>query len=592
MLTSRCFSCTMRGAGRAGLDGAPPVPSLVHVARLVPVLATMLSLEFAESLRLSLPSALSFRQRMTSCWMTASLLCAGMAHAQAAQPAASGPQAPASLAVLPSAAPSVAPGAEAASAPRPSVSEDRVRQALALRLAASSSAKGALLIRLPGIAAQDSARQVPFQAQWVGQPWPIEARVNVASITKVFTSSLLAKLAQQGVVALDTPLSSHWPELAGHPAGKITLQALATHSSGLPRLPATWQVTWRALTHPQDPYQGADEPEVLRALLDFKPPAQTQPQYSNLGMGVLGLTLERATGQRLEALMARHLFAPAGLGTPALMPGDVQGPMARGHAEQGGDMGPWHLGPYRAAGGLWLNGRELAQLLDLARRQAAPFDAGATQPRLPLKDQAGLKEWQGLGWVLREQGGERMVWHNGAASGFSSMMAYRERDGEAVIILADGDLAMEDIAFHALAPSVPLKAPDEGRRDEGGFLRWTAVVTALAAFYALAHALLRPRTFPSFHAAALGTMLPNGLLAMTGLWHGRQWLASWLPASAALTGALALATCVAVSCAALWRARGLPRHATDDKGRQQERQLLRQLWIALPVSVFFLLTAP
>src|SRR6187402_3567397 len=69
---------------------------------------------------------------------------------------------------------------------------------------------------------------------------------EIGSITKVFTSTLLADLVRRGVVGLDDPVAAHLPVAPPVVDRAITLEDLATHRSGLPRLPKG--LLFRAMT--------------------------------------------------------------------------------------------------------------------------------------------------------------------------------------------------------------------------------------------------------------------------------------------------------------------------------------------------------
>ena len=63
---------------------------------------------------------------------------------------------------------------------------------------------------------------------------------EIGSITKVFTSILLADMVERGELALDDPIAKFLPESVQVPGSEgrpITLRDLATHRSGLPRMP-------------------------------------------------------------------------------------------------------------------------------------------------------------------------------------------------------------------------------------------------------------------------------------------------------------------------------------------------------------------
>src|SRR5262245_55318205 len=88
---------------------------------------------------------------------------------------------------------------------------------------------------------------------------------RIGSISKVFTATLLAALRDQGVVRLDDPIAKYVPsgiKLPTDPRGlpEITLRHLATHSSGLPRLPIN------LAQRGEDPYAGYAADALLEGL--------------------------------------------------------------------------------------------------------------------------------------------------------------------------------------------------------------------------------------------------------------------------------------------------------------------------------------
>jgi CubicO group peptidase (beta-lactamase class C family) len=118
---------------------------------------------------------------------------------------------------------------------------------------------------------------------------------EIGSLTKTFTSTLLALEATQGRVQLSDKVKRFLPELDGMDGGEITLEELATHTSGLPRLPENLNPK-----DPLDPYRDYGETELLQYLKSFKRSGLgSYPYvYSNLGFGLLGYILS----QRLNGI--------------------------------------------------------------------------------------------------------------------------------------------------------------------------------------------------------------------------------------------------------------------------------------------------
>ncbi|MEV7908142.1 serine hydrolase domain-containing protein, partial [Streptomyces anulatus] len=114
---------------------------------------------------------------------------------------------------------------------------------------------------------------------------------EIGSVTKVFTALALARMAVAGTVALDEPLAELLPEGARVPSRdgeEITLRHLATHTSGLPRLPKGMLLS--ALLHPSkpDPYAEFTADVLLRGLAETRLGATPghRFRYSNLGAGL------------------------------------------------------------------------------------------------------------------------------------------------------------------------------------------------------------------------------------------------------------------------------------------------------------------
>ena len=162
-----------------------------------------------------------------------------------------------------------------------------------------------------------------------------DARFEIGSITKTMTAALLASLVGDDVLALDDEIG-RWLDAGPH--GNITLEQLATHTSGLPRL-APNQPTDEA--NPYRDFTAERAEEGLRTALRAPDAGHL---YSNFGYQLLGLALERATGQRYQNLLAERLLGPLGM-TCSGVGGAGGGIRMTGHA--GGEPGP--LG-FRAAG--------------------------------------------------------------------------------------------------------------------------------------------------------------------------------------------------------------------------------------------------
>jgi CubicO group peptidase (beta-lactamase class C family) len=169
------------------------------------------------------------------------------------------------------------------------------------------------VVWMHGYGEADRARGVPFTT---------DTAMNVGSITKTVTGVALMRAVQAGKLDLDADIDAYLPFAVSNPAfpdAPITLRQLATHTSGITD---RWEVYDRAY------HYGGDAPQALGEFLrDYFVPGGAQyskdnflasapgthREYSNIGAALAGYIVERATGERLDALTQRDIFAPLGL---------------------------------------------------------------------------------------------------------------------------------------------------------------------------------------------------------------------------------------------------------------------------------------
>ena len=245
---------------------------------------------------------------------------------------------------------------------------------------------------------------------------PEHARFEIGSVTKTMTATLLASLVGDAVVALDDEIG-RWLD-AGRNAG-ITLEQLATHTSGLPRLAPNQP------TRGVNPYRDFTAQYAEKGLRAAKRKSGAGHLYSNFGYQLLGLALERASGQGYQALLAERLLKPlrmtcSGAGAAG------GGTRMTGHAG-GKPAGHWDFalpGP----------GAVEATVGDLARYLSACLapPAGPLGAAIRLCEQPRVRRGDGnaggLAWII--MGG--LLFHNGGTGGFSASVAINQAAGHAV----------------------------------------------------------------------------------------------------------------------------------------------------------------
>ena len=135
-----------------------------------------------------------------------------------------------------------------------------------------------------------------------------ETLFEIGSITKVFTAILVQRLVEQGRLDWERPISSYLKELQfeNESVGAITLRSLATHSSGLPRLPANLSPS-----DSLDPYAEYDRSNLSAFLSAFDPSSlSNEYAYSNLGFGLLGSIAADAAQMDYPAAIEEYILEP------------------------------------------------------------------------------------------------------------------------------------------------------------------------------------------------------------------------------------------------------------------------------------------
>lgn len=276
---------------------------------------------------------------------------------------------------------------------------------------------------------------------------------QIGSVTKVVTALLLADAVTRREVDLDQPLTSAFPGAASHGSGRaIRLVDLATHTSGLPRLPPG--LTRQALQHRDDPYAAftIDQLELALARPPKRPPGGT-PRYSNYGAGVLGEALARLTSVPYDRLVNDRIAAPLGLQDTRVDPDRSGSSTAVGHTRRGRPTPDWHLPALAGAGALRSSVRDLLVLL---RAHLEPTSTPLETPvRMVVEPRAGLSRPLaiGLGWhILERKDGGRWWWHNGGTGGFRSFVGFAPASRRAVAVLANDARAVDRIGQILLDP--------------------------------------------------------------------------------------------------------------------------------------------
>jgi CubicO group peptidase (beta-lactamase class C family) len=279
-----------------------------------------------------------------------------------------------------------------------------------------------------------------------------QAVYEIGSVTKVFTTTLLADMVKRGEVRLDDPVSKYLPANVKVPTfgdKQITLEHLATQTSGLPRIPGNFKPA-----DPQNPYIDYTPEKLYEFLSNYsltRVPGEKH-EYSNLGIGLLGHALSLRLKMNLEDAIKGRILAPVGMkNTVMTLTPELRARLAPGFNPLGKPAANWDFSVLGAAGALRSTPEDVATFiqtnLGLRKSDLAEVFIAAQEPRT----QASSPETRiGLGWMTSARNSAEITWHNGGTGGYRSFVGFDRKRKKGVAVLANASLDLDDIGFYLL----------------------------------------------------------------------------------------------------------------------------------------------
>lgn len=293
---------------------------------------------------------------------------------------------------------------------------------------------------------------------------------EIGSVTKVFTASLLAIAVDRGVLSLDDTIGAQLPPQfkARAPVGAVTYRELATHTSGLTRLPDN-----------VDHDKGYPAMYIDYTPADFKAWGNTvepRPQpaawlYSNAGYGLLGIAVTKTlAGQGwpmpvYRRLLNETILTPLAMGrtylpTPDAPRGGPERQQIDGHKKDGGEAAPWPVTPWFAGGALRSTSSNLLRFVEanlglttvdgpngivtVPPGLTAAFKLAQT-PQMrgdgtPIRPGTSKVNYQALGWegVMTADGQQlKAICKNGGTAGFSAELCFNPDTQRGAVVLVN-----------------------------------------------------------------------------------------------------------------------------------------------------------
>ncbi len=313
-------------------------------------------------------------------------------------------------------------------------------------------------------------------------------KFRMASHSKLFTSTAIMQLRDQGKVRLDDPVVKYLPWFKPKPANPddppITVEELLTHSSGLSREAGSHWTDW------EFPDAAGVRAYVEKSQAIFAP--QERWKYSNLALTIAGLIVEQVSGEPYAAYVQRHIFEPLGM-TASSVDRDVEG-LATGYGRRMPD-GSRRRMPFvdaRAmapATGITSNVEDMAKFVELQFRSGLPggsqiLSTGALREMHRVRMMEN--DWtrgNAIGFAVTREKDRLYVGHGGSYMGYKTHTLIQLDDKVGVIALTNGDDSVPaDIAQHLMqiVGAAVAKASAPARKP---LVAWDAAWGRLAGTY-------------------------------------------------------------------------------------------------------------
>jgi CubicO group peptidase (beta-lactamase class C family) len=288
---------------------------------------------------------------------------------------------------------------------------------------------------------------------------------RIGSVSKTMTATVLAILAEEGVLSLDDPVSKYVPEFIGlidpkNHARKITLRHLANHTSGLAREP---QMT-DAAKGPINLWQLKLLDAIPTTKLEGNPGSQYV--YSNIGFGILGLAISRAANEPFMKLVETRLFNRLNMSSSTFILSENQiGYVATGY-DNAKDIRKIDLSKpaiehqgrgYKVPnGGVYSTVGDLAKYVIALMGKSDDFSDALRvelykRPKGITNDDGRGLEAYGLGIRMHvTQDGEVLsANHGGTVSGYRTWIQFDPKGGHAVILLRNYNKGANELSLIA-----------------------------------------------------------------------------------------------------------------------------------------------
>lgn len=258
----------------------------------------------------------------------------------------------------------------------------------------------------------------------------------IGSAVKSFTSMAISMLVEDRAIELDVPIRRYLPDfkLKDPKAADATLEDILSHRAGLRRHDALW-------------YLGPYSTEQILHRIQYLNPGggfRQSFEYNNLLVSVAGLVVKAKSGLDWDVFVRRRILEPLGMKSCSFAIADLAGHQNYAKAYNGSiKLAPKGMENIRPAGELNCSVTELVKWISLHLNNGVLPDgrqlisAAALEKMYASHFPPNAPEGVGLGWFLKDLGGQRFIFHAGSAEGYTAYVSFMPDAQHAVIILTN-----------------------------------------------------------------------------------------------------------------------------------------------------------
>ncbi|HVU11459.1 MAG TPA: serine hydrolase domain-containing protein [Phototrophicaceae bacterium] len=285
---------------------------------------------------------------------------------------------------------------------------------------------------------------------------------RVASITKLFTSTMMMILRDEGKLNLDDPIEKYLPDFkirSGFPDAKPpTFRQVASHAAGLPR------------EGDQEGWWDCDMPsseELLASLAtsEMYLPTMTEPKYSNLGIALMGYALSKIAGQPYDQFVQERILQPLGMidsGFERDKYGDDHYATAYWRESDQLQLSPhWQEHGFRPAGGMYSTVSDIARFISLQFSEepsgGSQILGGSTlrEMHMPVNVANDFNSGFGIAFGIRRVANLKTIGHSGGLPGYTTNISLVPSLKLAMIVFTNTGTDPVTISTKALETLIP-----------------------------------------------------------------------------------------------------------------------------------------